>query len=86
MTSILKLGNSIYLSWAFQLNEGFSRTGPPCLCFSGSLGLVVLVAVLAPMSASLSDIITVVAALTTAWLTIACMSSDSSISASFQFL
>ena len=55
MTSISNLSNSIYLSWPFQLNMGFSRASLSCFCLCGSLVLVV--AGQGPTSMSLSAII-----------------------------
>ena len=53
VTSISKLSNFTYLSWASQLNEGFSQASPPCLCFCVSLRLTVFIAAnLGPTSAS----------------------------------
>ena len=83
VTSISKLSNSIHLPWAFQINYGFSRTVLPCLCFCASLGVAV-VADQCPTSVSLSAIITAVNAWMAAWLTIAWMPSDSTISAWFR--
>ena len=70
MTSISKLSSSIHLSWAFQLNEDFPGVSPPHLCLCISLRLAVE-ADQGPTSASLSAIISAVAAYTATWLTIA---------------
>ena len=76
----LKVNRSIYLSWTFQLNDGFSSIGTPCLCFCVSLGVVVL-ADWGPTSMSLSAIITDVTAGVSAWICIAWMPSYSAIAA-----
>ena len=49
VTSISKSSNFIYLSWTFQLNEGFSRGGIPCACLGSSISLGVLAADLGPI-------------------------------------
>ena len=58
MISISKLSNSVYLSWAFQLNEDCSEAGLACLWL---LRLTVS-AGWSPASVSLSAIITTVTA------------------------
>ena len=62
LTSISKLSNCTYLSQAFQLNNSYFRAGPPCLGLRDSQRLAVFVVDLSPASASLSAIITAVAA------------------------
>ena len=70
VTSISKLSNSVYLSWTFQLNGGFSKGGLPCLYLCGSLRIAA-VAGQDPTSVSLSAILTAVAIQLAAGLTTA---------------
>ena len=66
VTSLLKLGNSTYLSVAFQLNEGCFRAGlHVCLCVSLRL------AVLAPNPGLASASHSTITAAVAAWLTTA---------------
>ena len=73
MTPISKLINSVYLFWAFQLNEGFCRVSLPRLCLCDPLRLAVLVATLGLVSASLGTIIPAVSTWTGTHLTVALM-------------
>ena len=79
MTSI---GNSVYLPLAFQLNEGFVKSGMLCLCGSHRLAIV---AGQGPTSVSLSTILTAIVTLTAAQLAISKMPTDSTISTWFEF-
>ena len=80
VTSTSTLGISTYLSVTFLVNEGWLRSGPPCLCLCTSLRLAVLVPDLGPVSVSLSTITTAVAGYIAAWLTIAWIPLDSALS------
>ena len=74
LTSISKLKSSIrssiYMSCTFQLNDGFSKAGPQCLCLCGSHRLAVT-AGQGPRSVSFSTIIIVVTAWMATWLSVA---------------
>ena len=56
------------MSWAFQLNDSFSKAGPPYLCLCGSVKLAI-VGGQSPASMSLSAITTAVTMWMAAWLT-----------------
>ena len=81
ISSISKINSSIYLSWAFQSNAGFHKSGLPCLglCTPPTLGLLAPVA--SPVSSTFSAITMAMAARISSCVITVCIESKPVVSA-----